>query len=115
MISIYKIKNSKLACPVKIDNLNQASQTDLAPTSLEGSLKTTSEISKTLSGSGRFLLACTVFSSPGSSVVRTTWKSWVAIQWKKIHLEFWFEKPLEFRLEIPYTKKFKNGQLRHVT
>ena len=43
-------------------------------------LSTMSEISKSLSGSGIFLLACTVFSSPGRRAVRatcTTHNTWV--------------------------------------
>ena len=39
----------------------------------------------------------------------------MAIQQKFFWLEFRLEKPLEFWLEIPYTKKkFKNGKFRHV-
>ena len=35
---------------------------------------------------------------------------------EKIWFEFRLEKPLEFWLEIPYTKKtFKDGQFRHVS
>jgi hypothetical protein len=39
---------------------------------IKTTLRTTSEISKSLSGSGIFLLACTVFSSPGNRAVRAT-------------------------------------------
>ena len=35
------------------------------------------------------------------------------IQWGPFWLEFWHEKPLELRLEIPYIQKMlKNGQFR---